>query len=136
MDRFLEIKNLEKLYFGRRLFGRRQSAVRAVDGVSLSIDRNTVFGLVGESGCGKTSLARAVLYLDPPTAGEVRLNGVLLGGLSHSELRSQRMRMQIVFQDPNSALKSWHQRPGKSNTNRKYAGSRWHSAGPSLALSP
>jgi peptide/nickel transport system ATP-binding protein/oligopeptide transport system ATP-binding protein len=104
MDRFLEIKNLEKLYFGRRLFGRQRSAVRAVDGVSLSIDRNTVFGLVGESGCGKTSLARSVLYLDPPTSGEVRLNGVLLGELSHSELRSQRMRMQIVFQDPNSAL--------------------------------
>ena len=104
MDRFIEIKNLEKLYFGRRLFGRQRSAVRAVDGVSLSIDRNTVFGLVGESGCGKTSLARAVLYLDPPTSGEVRLNGVLLGELSPSELRSQRMRMQIVFQDPNSAL--------------------------------
>jgi oligopeptide/dipeptide ABC transporter ATP-binding protein len=104
MDRFLEIKKLEKLYFGRRLIGRRRSAVRAVDGVSLSIDRNTVFGLVGESGCGKTSLARAVLYLDPPTAGEVWFNGVLLGGLSSQELRSHRMRMQIVFQDPNSAL--------------------------------
>ncbi len=104
MDRFLEIKKLEKLYYGRRLFGRRRSAVRAVDAVSLNIDRDTVFGLVGESGCGKTSLARAVLYLDPPTSGEVWFNGVLLGELSPQELRSNRMRMQIVFQDPNSAL--------------------------------
>ncbi len=104
MDRFLEIKKLEKLYYGRRLFGRQRSAVRAVDGVSLTIDRDTVFGLVGESGCGKTSLARSVLYLDPPTAGEVWFNGVLLGELSAQELRSHRMRMQIVFQDPNSAL--------------------------------
>jgi oligopeptide/dipeptide ABC transporter ATP-binding protein len=104
MDRFLEIKKLEKLYYGRRLIGRRRSAVRAVDGVSLNIDRDTVFGLVGESGCGKTSLARAVLYLDPPTSGEVWFNGVLLGELSPQELRSYRMRMQIVFQDPNSAL--------------------------------
>ena len=104
MDRFLEIKKLEKLYYGRRLLGRERSAVRAVDGVSLTVERNTVFGLVGESGCGKTSLARAVLYLDPPTSGEVWFNGVLLGGLSSHELRSRRMRMQIVFQDPNSAL--------------------------------
>lgn len=104
MDRFLEIKKLEKLYYGHRLFGRRRSGVRAVDGVSLNIDRDTVFGLVGESGCGKTTLARAVLYLDAPTSGEVWFNGVLLGALSSRELRLHRMRMQIVFQDPNSAL--------------------------------
>ena len=104
MDRFLEIKKMEKLYFGRGFLGRKPSAVRAVDGVSLDIDRNTVFGLVGESGCGKTTLARSVLYLDPPTSGEVWFDGALLGELSSHELRSHRKRMQIVFQDPNSAL--------------------------------
>jgi peptide/nickel transport system ATP-binding protein/oligopeptide transport system ATP-binding protein len=104
MDRFIEIKNLVKLYYGHGFFDRRRLAVRAVDKVSLSIQRNTVFGLVGESGCGKTTLARALLYLDPPTSGEVWFDGTLLGELSANQMRAFRKRMQIVFQDPNSAL--------------------------------
>ncbi len=104
MDRFIEIKNLVKLYSGQGFFNRQKKAVRAVDRVSFGIDSNTVFGLVGESGCGKTSLVRSVLYLDPPTSGEVWFDGTLLGGLSSRNLRSFRKRMQIVFQDPNSAL--------------------------------
>ena len=104
MDRFIEINKLEKVYYGRGFLGRKRSAVRAVDDVSLDIQGNTVFGLVGESGCGKTTLARALLYLDPPTAGEVWFDGTLLGDLTSGELRSFRKRMQIVFQDPNSAL--------------------------------
>jgi peptide/nickel transport system ATP-binding protein/oligopeptide transport system ATP-binding protein len=104
MDRFIEIKNLVKQYFGHGFFGRQRLAVQAVDNVSLSIHRNTVFGLVGESGCGKTTLARALLYLDPPTSGEVWFDGTLLGELSVNQMRSFRKHMQIVFQDPNSAL--------------------------------
>ena len=104
MDRFVEIKNLVKIYYGRGFLNREKSAVRAVDRVSIGIDRNTVFGLVGESGCGKTTLVRALLYLDPPTSGEVWFDGTLLGGLSSHALRAFRKRMQIVFQDPNSAL--------------------------------
>ena len=69
--RFVEIKNLEKTYFGRSFFKRSKSAVKAVDRVSFGIEKKSVFGLVGESGCGKTSLVRSVLYLDPPTTGEV-----------------------------------------------------------------
>ena len=104
MDRFIEIKNLVKLYYGHGLLHRGTYTVRAVDRVSFAIDRNQIFGLVGESGCGKTSLVRSVLYLDPPTSGEIWMDGVLLGKLTSSELRSFRKRMQIVFQDPNSAL--------------------------------
>jgi oligopeptide/dipeptide ABC transporter ATP-binding protein len=104
MNRFIEIKKLEKTYFGRGLLKRKKNAVSAVDRVSFGIEKNSVFGLVGESGCGKTSLVRALLYLDPPSAGEVWIDDTLLGSLSKAELRSFRKRMQIVFQDPNAAL--------------------------------
>jgi len=75
-----------------------------VDRVSFGIEKKTIFGLVGESGCGKTTLARALLYLDPPTGGEVWLDNTQIGELSPKKLRMFRKRMQIVFQDPNSAL--------------------------------
>jgi oligopeptide/dipeptide ABC transporter ATP-binding protein len=104
MDRFVEIRNLTKVFPGRGWLGRAQRRHTAVDGVSFGIERNTVFGLVGESGCGKTTLVRAVLHLDPPSAGEVRFDGTRLSGLSAAALRPFRRRMQIVFQDPNSAL--------------------------------
>ena len=104
MNRFIEIKNLEKTYYGHGFFKRAKNAVKAVDRVSFGIQKKSVFGLVGESGCGKTSLVRSVLYLDPPTAGEVWMDDTLLGRLKPTELRAFRRRMQIVFQDPNSAL--------------------------------
>ncbi len=104
MDRLVDIKNLVKQYYSQGFFHPKKSATLAVDRMNLGIDRNTVFGLVGESGCGKTSLARAVLYLDPPTSGEIWFDGTLLGSLSAIELRPYRKRMQIVFQDPDSAL--------------------------------
>jgi len=104
MDRFIEIKNLVKLFYGQGILNQRRVAVRAVDRVSFGIERDTVFGLVGESGCGKTTLVRSVLYLDPPTSGEIWFDGMQLGSLSTRNLRSFRKRMQIVFQDPNSAL--------------------------------
>jgi oligopeptide/dipeptide ABC transporter ATP-binding protein len=104
MDRFIEIKNLIKHFYGRGFLNQRRVAVHAVDRVSFGIERNTVFGLVGESGCGKTTLVRSILYLDPPTSGEVWFDGTQLGSLSIRRLRAFRKRMQIVFQDPNSAL--------------------------------
>ena len=103
MSSFVEIENLVKT-FGGGGFGKRGKSFTAVDGVSLSIDKNAVYGLVGESGCGKTTLSRALLYLDPPTAGSILVDGTELGGLGRRGLRDFRRRVQIVFQDPNSAL--------------------------------
>jgi oligopeptide transport system ATP-binding protein len=104
MAGLIDIRDMSKRHYKRGLLSRAQGGVLAVDRVSFSIEKGSVFGLVGESGCGKTTLARALLYLDPPTSGEVLFDGTRLSGLSRRELREKRRRMQIVFQDPNSAL--------------------------------
>ena len=104
MSSFIEIVNLEKTFKGRGLSTKGANSFTAVDRVSLEIERNSIFGLVGESGCGKTTLSRSVLFLDPPTSGEIRIDGTDLSCLSSSRLRNFRSRIQIVFQDPNSAL--------------------------------
>jgi oligopeptide/dipeptide ABC transporter ATP-binding protein len=104
MAGLIELLALSKRHYPRGLLSRAQGGVLAVDRVSLSIEKGSVFGLVGESGCGKTTLARALLHLDPPTSGKVLFDGTDLGSLSRRELRARRRKMQIVFQDPNSAL--------------------------------
>jgi oligopeptide/dipeptide ABC transporter ATP-binding protein len=104
MAGLIELLCLSKRHYPRGLLSRAQGGVLAVDRVSLSIGKGSVFGLVGESGCGKTTLARALLHLDPPTSGTVLFEGTDLGSLSRRELRDRRRKMQIVFQDPNSAL--------------------------------
>ncbi len=78
--------------------------VRAVDGVSLTVNRGETVGLVGESGCGKSTLGRSVLRLVEPTSGDVRIEGENVVGASKSELRQLRRRAQIIFQDPTSSL--------------------------------
>ncbi len=86
------------------LLKRTVGQFKAVDGVSLEVAAGETLALVGESGCGKTTLARAVLRLIEPTAGEVRLRGEPLSGLAGEALRRKRAQMQIVFQDPFSSL--------------------------------
>jgi len=89
----------------RGFFRRRQvAAVRAVDGVTLSLGRGEVLGLVGESGCGKSTLARTILQLVPTTAGAVILNGRNLGEANARELLASRRDLQMVFQDPYASL--------------------------------
>ncbi len=100
----LEATGLEKRYGASGILQRAGPGLKAVDRVSFEVASGSTFGLVGESGCGKTTLARALLYLDPPTAGEVRFEGTPLGALSLPALRKFRRHMQIVFQDPNGAL--------------------------------
>jgi oligopeptide/dipeptide ABC transporter ATP-binding protein len=89
---------------GESLFARAMGVVRAVDGVSFSIASAHTLGLVGESGCGKTTLGRCVLQLEQPTAGEVIFEGRTLTGLTETALRPIRRKMQVIFQDPYSAL--------------------------------
>jgi peptide/nickel transport system ATP-binding protein len=101
----LEVDQLAVHFPIRRGLLRRQvGAVRAVDGVSLAVHPGETLALVGESGCGKTTLARAVLRLIEPTGGTVRLGGETLANLRGEALRRMRARMQIVFQDPFASL--------------------------------
>jgi oligopeptide transport system ATP-binding protein len=106
MSAFLELKEL-KTHFPiyRGLFVRRQIAsVKAVDGISLSLNKGEILGLVGESGCGKSSLARTVMQLLRRTDGEVRLEGRSLNDLSSGEIRRSRVNFQMIFQDPYASL--------------------------------
>ena len=102
----LSVKGMSKDFMGRRatgLFGPR-SRIRAVDSVSFDIARRETLGLVGESGCGKTTTGRLVLRLIEPTEGSVHFNGQDIGKLEPPALRALRRDMQIIFQDPFGAL--------------------------------
>jgi peptide/nickel transport system ATP-binding protein len=101
----LEVSGLKKYFPVRRgLLRRTVGHVHAVDDVSFTIGPAETVGLVGESGCGKTTVGRTILRLIEPTAGSIRLEGQELSGLSKAELRPLRQRMQIIFQDPFSSL--------------------------------
>ncbi|MBT9148991.1 MAG: ABC transporter ATP-binding protein [Dehalococcoidia bacterium] len=96
----IEVKNLRK-YFTSGLF--RKSCVKAVDGVSFEVEEGETFALVGESGCGKSTVGRCILRLIEPTAGEVYFRGINISG-SNGNLRGLRKKMQMIFQDADGTL--------------------------------
>ena len=101
----LEVRNLKKYFpIKRGLLQRTTGSVKAVDGVSFDIYEGETLGLVGESGCGKTTTSRAILQLDPPTEGSVKLEGQELVGVKGPDLRRIRTKMQIIFQNPYTSL--------------------------------
>lgn len=106
----VQVKDLKKYFPISRglIISRQVGAVKAVDGVSFAVKRGETLGLVGESGCGKSTTGRAVLQLQTPTAGHVYFEGVDLTALNEEELRQLRPKMQMIFQDSYASLNPRH----------------------------
>lgn len=105
MADLLRVNKLKKYFpMKRKFLSRERRVLKAVDDVSFAIARGETLGLVGESGCGKTTTGRTVLKLHEPTGGEIRYDGTDLAPLSRAEMAAYRRRMQIIFQDPYASL--------------------------------
>jgi oligopeptide/dipeptide ABC transporter ATP-binding protein len=105
-EALLDVRDLKVQFMAREQFTatRKRSRIRAVDGVSFAIQRGEVLGLVGESGCGKSTISRAILQLIPISGGDIYFNGQNLCTLNEKEMRRFRRRIQIIFQDPYASL--------------------------------
>src|SRR5215469_13444512 len=105
MTALLEVQDLVKHFpAARNLFGRPTAFVKAVDGVSFHVDAGETLALVGESGCGKSTVSRLVLRLIEPDAGRIRFDGRDLLALNAEDLRAFRRQAQLIFQDPYASL--------------------------------
>ncbi len=104
-DALLEIRHLKKYFtLSKTILGKPQSVLRAVDDVSFKLKAGETLGIVGESGCGKTTLGRTILKLHQPTSGQVFFEGTDIAKFKPSQMRKLRTKMQIIFQDPYSSL--------------------------------
>ena len=105
-DYILEVRNLKKHFrMGGGILSRgNELNIRAVDDISFTIRRGETFGLVGESGCGKTTLGQTIIRLYNPTEGQIIFNGSDISTLGASEMRKHRRGMQMIFQDPSASL--------------------------------
>jgi len=106
MSDLLQVRNLKKYYTARRgpVWNRTIHTVKAVDGVSFNLRQDQVMGLVGESGCGKTTLGMMLVGLEPPTEGEIFFKGDNLYSLDQNRLKAVRRNLQVIFQDPFASL--------------------------------
>src|SRR5262249_33889494 len=101
----LDVHDLQKHFpIGSSLFGARRTVVKAVDGISFTINAGETLGLVGESGCGKTTTSKLVLAAEAPTAGSIEFEGRNIAELGRAGLQNYRGQVQVVFQDPYSSL--------------------------------
>ena len=104
-DAILEVRHLKKHFVLKKtMMGKPLSTLKAVDDVSFKVKAGETLGIVGESGCGKTTMGRAILKLHQPTAGQIFFEGVDIAGYTPKQMRALRTKMQIVFQDPYSSL--------------------------------
>ena len=106
--KLIKVEDLIKVYTisQRGVFSKKKAMVKAVDGVNFFIDRGETLGLVGESGCGKTTLSRCLIRLIEPTSGRIQFEGVDVLSLNWKQLQRLRTKMQIIYQDPYSSLNS------------------------------
>lgn len=105
MSSFIEVKNLVKEFpIKKGFWGKQTAAVHAVNNISLQIHKGETLGLVGESGCGKSTAGRCILGLQAPTSGTVELNGEIITAKNSKSFRALRKQMQIIFQNPYSSL--------------------------------